>query len=132
MSEQTFVCYIKEPDVHDGVIVGAGYKSGFLRSIFDRRSVTVVVLTRDDRLFVISFGKVRSASITNAEGMRLDALNEMSATPPFRRFLFVDSEETSNRHFEVVAREISSVEMTEDLIPKEAFVRRRNLYPKKR
>jgi|SRR6185503_7345985 len=130
MSEQTFIRYIQEPDVHDGVIIAAEYKSGFLRSILNKRVVVVAVLTYDDRLFSIRFGQVRSASITNAEGMRLYALKEMSATPPFRRFLFVDSEEKSNRHFEVVAQDISSVELTEDFIPREAFVRLRNLYPR--
>ena len=130
MSEETLISYVQEPDVHNGIIVAAGYKNGFVRSLFDKRRVTVVVLTNDDRLFSIRFGQVRSASITNAEGMRLYALKEMSATPPFRRFLFVDSEEKSNRHFEVVAQDISSVELTEDFIPREAFVRLRNLYPR--
>src|SRR5262245_42341594 len=133
MSEQTFIGYIQEPDVNDGVIIGTGYKSGFLRSIFDKCVVTVVVLTYDDRLVSIHFGRVRSASITNAEGMRLYSLNEMSATPPLRRFLFVDAEEKSNRNVEVVAREIASVELTGDIIPRDEVVRRlRHLYPKQR
>jgi len=89
MSEQTFIGYIQEPDVHDGVIIRARYKSGFLRSLFDKRVVLVVVLTYDERLFVIEFGRVRSASITNVEGMRLYSLSEMYATPPFRKFVFV-------------------------------------------
>ena len=76
--------------------------------------------------------RVRSASITNAPGMRLYALKEMYETPPFRRFLFVDAEEKSDRHLEVVAQEISSVELTEEFIPREAFVRLRNRYPRQR
>jgi len=34
MSEQKFIGYIQEPDLHDGVIVTATYKSGFLRSVY--------------------------------------------------------------------------------------------------
>ena len=49
MSKQTFLGYILEPDLHDGVITTAEYKSGFLRSVFDKRVVVVVVLTYDDR-----------------------------------------------------------------------------------
>lgn len=128
MSDQTFIGYIQEPNIHDGVIVEARYKSGLLRSIFDKRVVVVVVLTYDQRLFVIEFRRVRSASITNVKGMRLYSLTEMNATPPFRRFLFVDSEEKSNRHCEVVAREISSVELTEDFVPREAVEHLRNLF----
>jgi hypothetical protein len=130
MSEQGFIGYIQEPDVHDGVIITATYKSGFLRSIFDKRVVLVVVLTYDERLFIIRFSRVRSANITNVEGMRLYSLSEMHETPPLRRFVFVDWEEESNRHFEVVAREISGTEMTDDFVPKEAIVHLRNLFPK--
>jgi hypothetical protein len=130
MSEQRFIGYIQEPDVHDGVIVKATYKSGFLRSVFDKRVVMVLVLTYEERLFVIRFSRVRSASIMNVDGMRLYSLSEMHATPPLRRFVFVDSEEKSNRHCEVVAREIAITEMTEDVVPKEAIVHLRHLFPK--
>lgn len=129
MSEQRFIGYIQEPDVHDGVIVGATYKSGFLRSVFDKRVLVVLVLTYEERLFVIQFSRVRSASIRNVDGMRLYSLSEMHATPPFRRFVFVDWEEKSDRHCEVVAREIVSTEMTEE-IPREAIVYLRNRFPK--
>ena len=71
-----------------------------------------MVRTYDERLFVIEFGRVRSATIPNVEGMMLYALSEMYATPPFRRFVFVDWEDETNRYFEVVSREISSVELT--------------------
>lgn len=129
MSDQRFIRYIQEPDVHDGVIINATYKSGFLRSIFDRRVVGVVVLTYEERLFVIQFSRVRSANITNVKGMRLYSLSEMHAQPPFRRFVFVDWEEESERHLEVLAREIASTEMTEH-VPKEAIVHLRNHFPK--
>jgi len=132
MSEHRFIGYIQEPDVRDGVIIDAKFKSGFLRSVFDKRVVLAVVLTYDERLFVIDFRGVRSASINNVKGMRLHSLKEMYATPPFRRFLFVDSEEENNRYFEVVAREISSVEMTEDIISKDAIAHLRNLFPRTR
>lgn len=132
MSEQRFIGYIQEPDVRDGVIIEAKFNSGFLRAVFDKRVVLVIVLTCDDRLFVITFRGVRLASITNVKGMRLHSLKEMYATPPFRRFLFVDSEEENNRDVEVVARDISSVELTEDFISKDAIARLRNLYPRPR
>ena len=130
MSEPRFIGDIQEPDVCDGVIIGAKFKSGFLRSVFDKRVVLIVVLNYDERLFVIEFRGVRSASITNVKGMKLHSLKEMYATPPFRRFLFVDSEEESNRYIEVVAREISSVEMTEDFVSKDAIAHLRNLFPR--
>lgn len=129
VSEQGFIGYIQEADVHDGVIITATYKSDFLRSVFDKRVVLVLVLTYDERLFLIRFSRVCSANITNVEGMRLYSLTEMHERPPFRRFVFVDREEESNRHLEVVAREIRSTEMTEDFVPKEAIVRLRNLFP---
>lgn len=129
MSEEKFIGYIQEPDVHDGVIVKATYKSGFLRSVFDKRVVLVVVLTDEKRLFVIRFGRVRSASIINVDGMILYSLSEMYATPPLRKFVFVDWEDESNRRCEVVAREIESTEMTEDFVGKEAIERLRNLFP---
>ena len=62
--------------------------------------------------------------------MRLYSLGEIHATAPFRRFVFIDSEEKSDRHCEVVAREMVSTEMTEDYVPKEAIVHLRNLFPK--
>ena len=130
MSEQRFIGYIQEPDVHDGVIISATYKSGFLRSLFDKRKVQVLVLTHEERLFGIWFTRVRSANIRNADGMRLYSISEMHATPPFRRFVFVDWEEPSDRHCEVVAREIASAEITEDFVPKEAIVHLRKLFPK--
>ncbi|HEY0765408.1 MAG TPA: hypothetical protein VGD61_23725 [Pyrinomonadaceae bacterium] len=129
MSEEKFIGYIQEPDVHDGVIVKATYKSGFLRSVFYQRVVLVVVLTEEKRLFVIRFGRVRSASIITVDGMILYSLSEMYATPPLRKFVFVDWEEESNRRCEVVAREIESTEMTEDFVGKEAIERLRNLFP---
>ena len=82
-------------------------------------------------LFVVRFSRVRSASIRDEVGMRLDSLGEVHATPPFRRFVFVDSEEKSDRHCEVVPREIVSTEMTED-VHKEAIVHLRNPFPKQR
>ncbi|HEY0725919.1 MAG TPA: hypothetical protein VGD41_18380 [Pyrinomonadaceae bacterium] len=129
MSEEKFIGYIQEPDVHDGVIVKATYKSGFLRSVFYQRVVLVVVLTEEKRLFVIRFGRVRSASIITVDGMILYSLSEMYATPPLRKCVFVDWEEESNRRCEVVAREIESTEMTEDFVGKEAIERLRNLFP---
>lgn len=130
MSEQRFIGYIQEPDVRDGVIIEGEFKSGFLRSVFDKRVVRVMVLTYDERLFVIEFRGVRSANVTNVKGMRLHSLKEMYATPPFRRFLFIDSEEENNRHIEVVAQEISSVELTEDFVSKDAIAHLRNLFPR--
>lgn len=88
-----------------------------------------MVLTYDERLFVIDFRKVRSASITDVKGMRLYSLSEMSAAPPFRRFVFVDWDEESNRHLEVVAQKISSVELTEDFVPGVAVAHLRKLFP---
>jgi hypothetical protein len=61
--------------------------------------------------------------------MRLYALSEMQATPPFRRFAFADWEEERERHCEVVAREITSTELTEDFVRKEAIAHLRNLFP---
>lgn len=119
MSEEKFIGYIQEPDVHDGAIVKATYKSGFLRSVFGKRVVLVVLLTYKERLFVIRFSRVRSASIMNVDGMRLYSLSEMYATPPLRRFVFVDWEVESNRHCEVVARDLVITELTEDFVPKE-------------
>jgi hypothetical protein len=130
MSEKRFIGYIEEPDVHDGVIVTATYKNGFLRSVFDKRAVLVLVLTHEERLFVIRFSRVRSANIMNADGMRLYSLSEMHAPPPFRKFVFVDSDEKGNRHCEVEAREIASTEMKEDFVPKEAIMHLRKLFPK--
>lgn len=89
-----------------------------------------MVLTDDDRLFVIAFRGVHSANITNVKGMRLHSLKEMYATPPFRSFLFVDAEDENNRYVEVVAREISSVELTEDFVSKDAVAHLRNLFPR--
>lgn len=88
------------------------------------------MLTHEERLFVIRFSRVRSANIMNADGMRLHSLSEMHATPPFRKFVFVDSDEKSNRHCEVEAREIDSTEMKEDFVPKEAIMHLRKLFPK--
>ena len=130
MTEPTFVNYIQEPDVHDGIVVSATYRKGILRSILNKREVNVLVLTYEQRLFIITFGRVHSAIINNVEGMMLYSLTEMSAESPFRRFVFVnwyDGEE-SHRELEVVAREISSVELTEDFIPKEAIEELRNKF----
>lgn len=82
------------------------YRKNILRSILNNRELSVVILTYGQRLFVISFSKVRSGTIHNVEGMMLYALAEMSAEPPFRRFVFVnwyegeeEEEAESHRHW---------------------------------
>lgn len=116
----------------DGFIINAQYLSNILRAVFNNRIVRVLLLTYDQRLFVIGSSKVRSASITNVEGMRLYSISEMYATPPFRRFVFVSSEqEDSDSKSEVLAREISSVELTEDYVSKDAIAHLRKLFPQK-
>ena len=131
MSAEKFIGYIQEPDVHDGLIIGARYRSSFFRSVFDKREVSVVLFTFDQRLFVIAFRKVRSAIVNNVKGMRLYSLSEMYAMPPFRRFVFVNSDEDSKSQLEVVAREISSVELTAEFVPREAITHLRKLFPQK-
>jgi hypothetical protein len=121
MTDQRFIRCVQEPDVRDGIIFIVKYLRNFVRTLFHTRTVRILLFSHDQRVFVIAFRKVHSASINNAVGMRLYSLNEMSATPPFRRFVFVNHEQDSDRHLEVVAQEISSVELTEEVLTKDGI-----------
>src|SRR5215213_2968653 len=121
MTDQTFIRCVQESDVRDGIVFRVNYLRNIVRALFHTRIVRVLLFTHDQRVFVITFRKVHSANINNAVGMRIYSLNEMSATPPFRRFVFVNHEQDSDRHLEVVAQEISSVELTEEYLTKDGI-----------
>lgn len=114
MTDQTFIRNLQEHDFHDGVVFRVAYRNNVLRSLFNKREVTILVNTQDLRLFTIGFQNIQAAIINQAEGMVLSSISEMSATPPFRRFVFVNREKQTDSCLEVVAQGISITELTDD------------------
>jgi|SRR5215813_3338362 len=119
MANQTIINSEQGPDVHDGIVFSVKYLRNIFRTLFNKCILRVLLLTDDQRLLIVTFFKVHSANINSAEGMIISSLSEMSATPPFRRFVFVNRELNRDRHLEVIAQEFLSIELTDDILPRD-------------
>ena len=99
----SFVGYIQEPDIHDGVILRVQNRGV---------SVRVLVKAHDDRHYAIEFHGVQSLRSHQPEGMMVYSLSELAAAaPPWRRFAFTDWEESGGRFLEVTAERFKSYEV---------------------
>ena len=92
----TFIGYIGDPDFHDGVVVE-------MRQ--DGNTVCVLVRGASGHSYAIDFQDVREVRVNHPEGMRLYALAEMTALPPYRHFIFANWEDQDASCLEVFARE---------------------------
>jgi hypothetical protein len=91
-----FVGYIGNPDLHDASI------SAVRRS---RDEIEIVATASDGRPLSVTFRGVQSVKSSHPEGMMLYALVELKASPPLRRFVFVNWDENDSSHLEISATE---------------------------
>ena len=84
------------PDFHDGVV---------LRVSVEGKGAEVVVEGYSGREHVVLFEGVNEVEMNAPEGMVLYSLSEMRATPPFRRFVFTNSDENHPGFLSVVAKD---------------------------
>jgi hypothetical protein len=96
MSEEVFVAYVGDPDIHDGHIVQVEKK--------DKR-VRVLVRGFSGRRFWVEFSGVESVKSSRPEGMMLYSLSEMKAPAPLRRFVFTNWDEDDDAFLEIVAQD---------------------------
>jgi hypothetical protein len=88
--------YVGSPDFHDGVV---------LQVSIEGRTAEVVVEGYSGREHVVLFEGVDEVEMNAPEGMLLYSLSEMRATPPWRRFVFTNSEKDHPSFLSVVAKD---------------------------
>jgi hypothetical protein len=81
-------------DIHDSTIVAVERTN---------RIITVHLRALHGRQFSIEFLGVASVSALQPENMFLRALTEMPHSPPLRRFVFANADESSIAYLEIVA-----------------------------
>ncbi len=82
MKTPDFVGYVGLPDFHDGVV---------LRVSVEGKNAEVVVEGYSGREHVVLFEGVQAVDMDQPEGMLLYSLSEMRASPPLRKFMFVNN-----------------------------------------
>lgn len=100
MSEEVFVAYVGDPDIHDGHVVRVEQKG---------KRVSVLVRGFSGRRFWVEFSGVESVKSNRPEGMVLYSLSEMEAPAPFRRFVFTNWDEKDDAYLEILARDFRIV-----------------------
>jgi hypothetical protein len=94
MGDTSFIGYVGEPDFHDGSVVAVERRDD---------SVRVRVRGASGKVFVAEFSGVHAVRSSKPEGMLLYALSEMQGQPPYRRFVFANSEEQDAAALEIDA-----------------------------
>ncbi|HTB82094.1 MAG TPA: hypothetical protein VK742_00435 [Candidatus Sulfotelmatobacter sp.] len=101
MSDTSFIGYVGDRDFHDGSILAVERADD---------SVRVRVRGASGKIFVVEFAKVGAVTSSRPEGMLLYALSEMQGQPPFRRFVFANSDEEDDAVLEIDAERLSVYE----------------------
>ena len=96
MANDEFVAYVGDPEIHDAVVKSVSYNG---------QQAEMSVETLDGRRIHISFSDVKLFHAHEPLGMVLYALNEMRGIPPYRKFAFTNSEESSDSVLYLEARE---------------------------
>ena len=89
--------YVGGPDLHDGTVATVSR---------DGADVRVEVVGSSGRRYEVRFLGVESVRMHRAEGMRIYAVSEMRAQPPYRRFVFSNWDEEDDATIEVLATEL--------------------------
>ena len=87
MADDEFVAYAGDPEIHDAVVKSVSYNG-------QRADVSIEAL--NGRRIDISFSDVKLFHAYEPLGMVLYALNEMRSIPPYRKFVFTNSDESSD------------------------------------
>ena len=96
MADDEFVAYVGDPEIHDAVVKSVSYNG-------QRAEVSIEAV--NGRRIDISFNDVKLFQAHEPIGMLLYALNEMRSTPPYRKFVFTNSEESGDSSLSLEARE---------------------------
>jgi hypothetical protein len=94
MGDTSFIGYVGEPDFHDGSVLTVERTND---------SVRVRVRGASGKIFVAEFTGIRDVRSSRPEGMLLYALSEMCGQPPFRRFVFANSDDKDEAALEIDA-----------------------------
>ena len=93
--ENAFVAYHYSDDVHDAVV---------RRVHQENERLQVDIETTEGQSVTFSFTGVQSVDVHQAEGMLLYSLSEMESSPPYRRFVFTNSDDDDSARLEIVAQ----------------------------
>ena len=96
MADDEFVAYVGDPEIHDAVVKSVSYSG---------QRAEVSIESVNGRRIHVSFNDVKVFQAHEPIGMLLYALNEMRCTPPYRKFVFTNSEESSDSVLSLEARE---------------------------
>ncbi|HEY0348940.1 MAG TPA: hypothetical protein VGC60_12380 [Pyrinomonadaceae bacterium] len=102
MKEESFVRYLNEPDIHDGVVKDVVHGGGHC---------SVFVRTAQGREIKFEFVDVSSVEMNRPEGMVLYSLSEMKEVPPNRKFVFTNWDEQNDARLEIVALDVISSDL---------------------
>jgi hypothetical protein len=95
MANDEFVAFVGDPDIHDAVVKSVSYNG---------QQAEVSIETLSGRRIDVSFSDVKLFHAHEPLGMVLYALNEMRGIPPYRKFVFTNSEESSDSGLSLEAR----------------------------
>src|SRR5262249_19970921 len=90
-----FIAYVGDPDVHDASIVSVSQAG---------QKVEVQLKSYAGRRFRITFSGARKVISENATDMIVYSLTEMASDSPYRKFVFVNSDEKNPARLEVEAQ----------------------------
>lgn len=96
MYEEIFVGYIGDYRIHDSKI-----KS--IKSEEDNFQVSLI--SEDNEIIIVKFVGVKSIKVNRPEGMILYSISEMEEQSPFRKFIFVNSDEENDAELEIIAHD---------------------------
>jgi hypothetical protein len=98
MLSPSFVGYVGEADIHDGIILDVAQRPG---------TILVRVRGASGKTYEVEFTGVQAVRARRPEGMMLYALSEFSGEPPVRRFVFTNWDGDSEAYLEVNAESVS-------------------------
>lgn len=70
----------------------------------ENERLEVNIETAEGQSVTISFTRVQSVDAHQAEGMLLYSLSEMESPPPYRKFVFTNSEDDDSARLKIVAQ----------------------------
>lgn len=102
MNDKKFLQYLGDYRVHDGVIEEVSVMNGF---------ATVVIISADQEKIKFEFSGVKEVRDTNAKGMMLYSLSEMSGEEPYRYFVFTNWDDYGTASLEIIAKDYKLVDI---------------------
>lgn len=102
MEEGEFVGYVGDSRIHDATVV---------KIQRDDQLVIVTLRNIEGHSFGIRFRGIESVKANRAQGMVLYSLSEVTAPQPWRRFVFTNWDEKDDASLEILAEEMSIVEV---------------------